>query len=122
MKRALSPHLNPAGYMAAIGAVYAVAIMIWNAYRHHGIIDPQVVVAALAAVAALLTRQVVTPVGDPKDGNGKPLVSPPGPVIFGTGGSGSIASPLSAGTGGAGGTGATSVRPPNPPAHHAQGM
>jgi len=73
MKRAVSPTLNPAGLMAAAGAVYAAAVMITNAVHHHGIIDPAVIVAAVGAVAALLTRQVVTPVADPRDGNGKPL-------------------------------------------------
>jgi hypothetical protein len=82
MKRALSPHLNPTGLTSAAAAIYAVAVMIVNAYHHHGILDPQVIVAALAAVAALLTRQVVTPVGDPKDGNGNPLTSaPPAPAL-----------------------------------------
>jgi len=32
-----------------------------------------VVAASLKTVAALLTRQVVTPVADPRDGNGEPL-------------------------------------------------
>jgi hypothetical protein len=77
VKRALNPHLNPAGYTAAAGAVYAAVVMILHATQHRGIIDPQVIVAAVAAVAGLLTRQVVTPVGDPKDGNGNPLVTAP---------------------------------------------
>jgi hypothetical protein len=73
MRRALSPSLNPAGLMAAAGAVYAATVMITNAYNGHGIIDPPVIVAAVGAVAALLTRQAVTPVKDPRDGNGTPL-------------------------------------------------
>jgi hypothetical protein len=73
-KRLVSPALNPAGLMAAAGAVYAAAVMITNAVHHHGIIDPAVIVAAVGAVAALLTRQVVTPVADPRDGNGEALV------------------------------------------------
>jgi hypothetical protein len=48
--------------------------MITNAVHHHGIIDPAVIVAAVGAVAALLARQVVTPVADPRDGNGEPLL------------------------------------------------
>lgn len=74
MKRAVSPTLNPTGLMAAAGAVYAAAVMIWNATHHHGVINPAVIVAAVGAVAALLTRQVVTPVADPRDGNGDSLV------------------------------------------------
>jgi hypothetical protein len=79
VKRAISPTLNPAGLMATAGAVYAATVMILNAYHGHGVIDPPVIIAAVGAVAALLTRQVVTPVADPKDGNGNPLVTPPPP-------------------------------------------
>jgi len=74
MKRALSPSLNPAGLTSAGLAVYAAVVMITNAVHHHGVIDPPVIVAAIGAVAALLTRQAVTPVADPKDGNGNPLL------------------------------------------------
>src|SRR5690349_13853635 len=70
VKRVISPTLNPAGLMATAGAVYAATAMILNAYHGHGVIDPPVIIAAVGAVAALLTRQVVTPVADPKDGNG----------------------------------------------------
>lgn len=76
VKRLASPSLNPAGLMAAAGAVYAAVVMILNAVHHTGVIDPQVLVAAIGAVMALLTRQVVTPVKDPKDGNGNPLHGP----------------------------------------------
>ena len=74
MKRLVYPTLNPAGLMATAGAVYAASVMIYNAMHHHGVIDPAVIVAAVGAVAALLTRQVVTPVADPRDGNGDALV------------------------------------------------
>ena len=74
MKRLLSPSLNPAGLMAAAGAVYIAVTVTVNAVQHHGLIDPQVYVAAVGAVAALLTRQVVTPVADPRDGNGEALL------------------------------------------------
>lgn len=77
VKRLASPSLNPAGLMAAAGAVYAAVVMILNAAHHHGVINPQVIVAALGAVLALLTRQVVTPVKDPRDGNGQPLATAP---------------------------------------------
>ena len=83
MKRSLSLNLNPTGLMAAAGAVYAAVAMIWNACHHHGIINPSVIIAAVGAVAALLTRQVVTPVADPKDGNGQPLVTSGAPAVHG---------------------------------------
>ena len=57
--------------------------MIWNATHHHAVIDPQVIIAAVGAAAFLYARFKVTPVADPKDGNGAPLkaVTPPaGPV------------------------------------------
>jgi hypothetical protein len=74
MKRALSPLTNPAGLTFAGMAVYAAAVMITNAVHHHGVIDVPAIVAAVSAVAALYTRQKVTPVADPVDGAGRPLV------------------------------------------------
>ena len=73
MPRLINPMTNPNGYLAAGGAVFAAAVMIINAVHHHGIIDPPVIVGAVGAVGALLARQLVTPVKDPKDGNGNPL-------------------------------------------------
>lgn len=87
MPRLLSPLTNPNGYLAAAAAVFAAALMVTNAIHGHGIIDVPVIVAAAGAVGALFARQQVTPVKDPRDGNGKPLT--PAPVIFGTGGGGS---------------------------------
>jgi len=72
---------NPTGYMAAASTVYAAAVMITNAYHHHGVIDVPVIIAAATAVAALLTRQIVTPVAAPRDGAGTPLV--PAPAVAG---------------------------------------
>jgi hypothetical protein len=72
--RALNVNTNPAGLLAAAGVVYAAVIMVYNAINHHGVIDTNVIVAAVGAIAALLTRQVVTPVTDPKNGAGVPLV------------------------------------------------
>lgn len=77
--RLLSPLTNPNGYLAAAGAVLAAAVMITNAVHRHGIIDPTVIVAAVGAVGALFARQQVTPVKDPKDGNGSPLAPVPAP-------------------------------------------
>ena len=51
--------------------------MTWNAAHHHGVIDPQVIVAALGAAAFLYARFKVTPVADPRDGNGNPLKALP---------------------------------------------
>jgi hypothetical protein len=72
--RALNVNTNPAGLLAAAGVIYAAAVMIYNAIHGHGVIDTNVIVAAVGAIAALLTRQVVTPVADPKNGAGVPLV------------------------------------------------
>jgi hypothetical protein len=72
--RGLNITTNPAGWLATAGAVYAAAVMIYNAVNHHGVIDTNALVAAVGAVGALLTRQVVTPVSDPKNGAGVPLV------------------------------------------------
>ena len=87
MKRALTPATNPAGIGSSIAAIYAAAVMIWNATHHHGVIDPQVIVAALTAAAFLYARFKVTPVADPKDGNGQPLTAVPAapPLRTGTG-------------------------------------
>jgi CTP:molybdopterin cytidylyltransferase MocA len=73
MKRILSPSTNATGLTSAIAALYAAAQAIWNAVHHHAAIDPQVIVAALAAAAALYTRFSVTPVKDPRNGAGEPL-------------------------------------------------
>ena len=82
MKRALSPTLNPTGIGSAIAAIYAAAVMIINAVNHHGIIDAQVVVAALSAAAFLYARFKVTPVADPRDGNGTPLKAAGTPALM----------------------------------------
>jgi hypothetical protein len=75
VKRALTPATNPTGLGSAAAAIYAAAVMVWNATHHHGVIDPQVVIAAIAAAAFLYSRMKVTPTADPKDGNGQPLVT-----------------------------------------------
>jgi hypothetical protein len=83
VKRALVPATNPTGIGSSIAAVYAAVVMIVNASHHHAVIDPQVIVAALGAAAFLYARFKVTPVADPKDGNGQPLVAlPPGASII----------------------------------------
>jgi hypothetical protein len=82
VNRLLSPSTNATGLSSAALAIYAAVVMISNAVNHHGVIDPQVVIAALAAGAFLYSRMRVTPIADPKDGNGQPLQpAPPLPVI-----------------------------------------
>lgn len=81
MKRALKLSLNPTGIGSAVSAVYAGIVMILNAASHHTVINPQVIVAALSAAAFLYTRMKVTPVADPKDGSGAPLLPVPAPPV-----------------------------------------
>jgi len=73
----LSLKLNPTGYLAASGAVYAAAAMIYNAHFHHGVLSTPVLLAAIGAVAGLLIHTQVTPVAAPRDGNGNLLVPAP---------------------------------------------
>lgn len=82
-KRALSPNTNATGIGSAVAALYAAAVMIWNATHHHAVIDPQVIIAAISAAAFLYTRFKVTPVADPRDGNGQPLAPAPTPAPAG---------------------------------------
>ncbi len=65
MRRLISPATNPAGLTAAATAIYALIAAILNVRAHHAAISPQVNVAALSAVAAIVTRFYVTPVADP---------------------------------------------------------
>jgi hypothetical protein len=93
MKRALLPSLNPTGLGSAAAAVYAGIVMILNAAHHHAVIDPQVIVAALSAAGFLYTRLKVTPVADPRDGNGAPLRAPAAVITAGPGTSVAAAAP-----------------------------
>jgi len=79
--RTLNPALNPTGWMATAGAVYAGTLMLYNTVNHHGAWSTPVFIALVAAVASLLTRQVVTPVADPVDGAGRPLAPVPPPIL-----------------------------------------
>jgi hypothetical protein len=74
IRRLLHPALNPGGYMAAAGAIYAAIVMIVSAANHHGVVSVPVIVAAVAAVASLLGRHVVTPVADPRAADGTQLI------------------------------------------------
>ena len=84
MKRALSLNTNPTGILGAAAAIYGAAVMVYNAVNHHGVIDPEVIIAAVGAAAFLYARFKVTPVADPKNGAGEPLVTatvaPPRPA------------------------------------------
>jgi hypothetical protein len=77
LKRTLSPSLNPTGYMAAAGTIYAAAKMIYDVTHHHGYWSTPVLIAALGTAWAFYTRFKVTPVGDPRDGNGQPMAALP---------------------------------------------
>ena len=74
INRVVNPTTNATGLGAAAAAVYAGAVMIWHATHHQGVIDPQVILAAVSGAWLLYTRFKVTPVADPKDGNGAPLI------------------------------------------------
>lgn len=79
--RLIDPRTNPAGYLAAASAVLVAAVMIDHVINGEGVIDSTVIVAAVGAVSALVVRQAVTPVKDPKAANGTPLVpAPAGPA------------------------------------------
>jgi hypothetical protein len=75
MKRILKPSTNMAGLSAAAGAIYAAALMIYHVLNHQAAFSVPVAIAGIGAALALLTRQSVTPIADPLDGNGKPLTS-----------------------------------------------
>jgi hypothetical protein len=78
--RLASPATNPNGYLAAVGAVLAAVVMIYNAVNHRGPVDATVIVSGAGALLALLSRQYVTPVSDPRDGNGNSLAAVPAPL------------------------------------------
>lgn len=85
LKRALSPKLNATGIGSSIAAVYAAAVVIWNATHNHAPVDPQVIVAGVTALLFLYARFKVTPVADPKTSDGTPLVPAIGDVTGATG-------------------------------------
>lgn len=85
LKRALSPKLNPTGVGSSIAAVYAAAMVAWNATHNHAPVDPQVIVAGVTAAAFLYARFKVTPVADPKNTSGTPLVPAIGDITGVTG-------------------------------------
>lgn len=82
LPRSLSPTTNPTGWIAAAGAIYAVAVMAYNAFHGDGILDPSVIAAAVGAVLALFARGSVTPLADPKDGAGRALTPDRGTLTY----------------------------------------
>lgn len=77
-KRTFSPQTNPALYSALLGLAYAV----WQAElaaTAHGPLTwtraSHIAAGAAWAFVSAWVRGKVTPVADPKDGNGKPLVA-----------------------------------------------
>jgi len=80
LPRMVNPLTNPNGYLAAAGAVLGVAVMVDNAVHHHGTVNTTVIISMIGAVGALFARQYVTPVRDPKDGNGTALTPAQPPV------------------------------------------
>jgi len=76
VKRILNPATNLTGITSALFALWALGNGVWNVvHNHQAAVDPQVIVAALGAVGFLVTRFTVTPVADPRDGSGKPLLT-----------------------------------------------
>lgn len=83
--RWLNPRTNPALYTAAIGLAYS----IWQAIQVEAAKGPltwqqvtRIAAGVLFAAAVAWQRGRTTPVADPRDGNGDPLVkSRPAPVV-----------------------------------------
>lgn len=62
MKRLLNPATNPNGWTALLAAAYAIVQAVYG----HTPADPRVWMPAVVAFVSLLTRQLVTPVSDPR--------------------------------------------------------
>lgn len=65
--------LEPAAVGSVAAAVYAAVAMLWRAYDHQGVLQPDLLVAAGMALWGLWTRSQVTPLSAPKDAAGRPL-------------------------------------------------
>lgn len=65
--------LEPAAVGAIVAAVYAAAISVYRATTGQGVIEPDLIVAAVTAVWGIWTRMQVTPVAKPRDENGDHL-------------------------------------------------
>lgn len=62
--------LEPAAVGAVLAAVYAAAVSIYRATKGQGVIEPDLIVAAITALWGVWTRMQVTPVAKPRDKNG----------------------------------------------------
>lgn len=65
--------LQPAAVGAVVAAVYAAGISIYRAATGKGVLEPDLIVAAVTAVWGLWTRTQVTPLAEPRDENGDHL-------------------------------------------------
>jgi hypothetical protein len=65
--------LQPAAVGAALAAVYAAAVTIYRALSGEGVLEPDLIVAAVTAVWGLWTRTQVTPLARPRDADGERL-------------------------------------------------
>ena len=65
--------LQPAAVGAVVAAVYAAGISIYRAATGQGVLEPDVIVAAVTAVWGLYTRTQVTPLARPRDADGERL-------------------------------------------------
>jgi hypothetical protein len=82
--RWLNPSTNPALYSALIGIAYS----IWQAIQVQAANGPltwpqvgRIAAGVVFAAAVAWQRGKTTPVADPKDGNGQPLIVKPSSVI-----------------------------------------
>ncbi len=65
--------LEPAAVGSAVAALYAAGAMLYRADVHEGVLQPDVLVAAVTAVWGLWTRAKVTPLAKPQDAKGRAL-------------------------------------------------
>jgi len=75
VKRALSPLTNGVGYTALASLLLAIAQAAYNAVNSGQPVTWQVIATAGVGVLAGWARGKVTPVTDPRDGNGQPLLT-----------------------------------------------
>lgn len=66
---------EPARVGSVAAAVYAAGVMLYRAFvEHTGVLDADVLVAAVVAVYGLWVRAQVTPLARPRDAAGRPLL------------------------------------------------
>ena len=65
---------EPARAQAVIAALYAAGAMLYRAYvAHTGVVDVDVLAAAVVALYGVWVRSQVTPVAAPRDAKGREL-------------------------------------------------